>query len=103
MKKITVFTLFALVAAVAVAAACASGANTPQPPANANQAKTNTNAVNSAPPKSEDETPASVKAAFPDAQSFTKQHKDITKEQIAAIEKETKASLKKTPRKSRTR
>ncbi len=36
-----------------------------------------------------DETPAAVKAAFADAQSFTKQHKDIPKDAVANIEKET--------------
>ncbi len=92
MKKITIFTLFALVAAVALAAACSSGANTTTP-ANTNQAKTNTNVVNSAPPKADEDAPASVKAAFPDAQSFTKQHKDIPKAEIAEIEKEAGGKL----------
>ena len=92
MKKITVFTIFALVAAAALAAACSSGANT-SAPANTNIAISNSKPINTAPPKSEDDTPASVKAAFPDAQSFTKLHKEITKEQIAAIEKETNAKL----------
>lgn len=91
MKKITVLTIFALVAA-ALVTACSSGANTPAP-ANTSVAKANTNPVNTAAPKSDDDTPASVKAAFPDAQSFTKLHKEITKDQIAAIEKETKAKL----------
>lgn len=92
MKKITIPTIFALAAAVALSAACSSGANT-SAPANTNQARANTNAVNAAPPKSEDDTPASVKAAFPDAQTFTKQHKDIPKDQIATIEKETNAKV----------
>jgi hypothetical protein len=35
------------------------------------------------------ETPASVKAVFPDAQSFTKQHKDIPQDAVANIERET--------------
>ena len=85
MKKITVFTIFALAAAAALVTACSSGTNTAAP-ANTNVAVTNANPANAAPPKTEDETPASVKAAFPDAQSFTKLHKDITKDQIAAIE-----------------
>ena len=91
MKKITVFTIFALVAAAALVTACSSGANT-SAPANTNLAKVNASPANTA-PKSEDDTPASVKAAFPDAQSFTKQHKDIPKDQMAVIEKEAGAKL----------
>ncbi len=59
----------------------------------------NTNAVgnaNHADEKAEaagDEAPAAVKAAFPDAQSIAKQHKDLTAGQIAAIEKESGAKL----------
>lgn len=87
MKKITIFTILALIVAIGLAAACSTGANTTTTPANTNQAKTNTIAVNNVPAKAEDETPASVKAAFPGAQSFTKQHKDIPKTEIAEIEK----------------
>lgn len=58
---------------------------------------TNTGATNTAAPttveKPGEETPANVKAAFPDAQSFTKQHKDIPKDAIAVIEKEAGAKL----------
>ncbi len=36
-----------------------------------------------------DETPSQVKAAFPDAQSFTTQHKDVAADKIAEIEKTT--------------
>jgi hypothetical protein len=36
-----------------------------------------------------DEIPTTVKKAFPDAQSFTKQHKDVPQGAIAEIEKET--------------
>lgn len=92
MKKITVFTIFALAAAAALVTACSSEANT-SAPANTNVVKANTSPANTAPPKSEDDTPASVKAAFPDAQSFTKQHKDIAKDQMATIEKEAGAKL----------
>lgn len=92
MKKITVFTIFALMGVAALVTACSSGANT-SAPANTNLTKANTNTANTAPPKSEDDTPSSVKAAFPDAQSFTKQHKDIPKDQIAGIEKEAGAKL----------
>ncbi len=36
-----------------------------------------------------DETPAAVRAAIPDAQTFTMQHKDIPAAAIASLEKET--------------
>ncbi len=44
----------------------------------------------------DDKVPAEVRAAFPDAQQITKQHKDITAAQIASIEKETGAKIKDT-------
>lgn len=40
-----------------------------------------------------DETPAAVRAALPEAQTFTMQHKDIPATAIASIEKETGASV----------
>lgn len=88
MKKITIFTILALIVAIGLAAACSTGANTTTTPANANQAKANTNAVNNVPAKAAD-VPASVKAAMPYAQTFTTQHKDLTDAQIASIEKDT--------------
>ena len=93
MKKITILLIMALSLVAAFAAACSSGSNTTT--TTNNQAKTtNTNTANNATTaKTEEETPANVKAAFPDAQTFTKQHKDLTKEQIAAIEKETNAKV----------
>ncbi len=98
MKKLTIFALFALMAALVLAAACSSGANTATSPVNTSQAKTNSSAINNATPanvapKSDDDTPAPVKAAFPDAQSFTKQHKDLSNEQMTEIEKEAGAKL----------
>lgn len=84
----------ALSAALALTAACSSEtATTNKPVTNSAEA----NIVNKAPDtanadaahKTEDEIPASVKAAFPDAQNFTKQHKDIPAEKITAIEKST--------------
>lgn len=85
MKRSTVLTVLLLVVAVGLAAACSSATNT-APAANTNQAK-NTAPSNAAPAKPDEDAPASVKAAFPDAQSFTKQHKDIPKAEIAEIEK----------------
>lgn len=92
MKKITFLTIIGLAFVVGLAGACSSGANTATTSnTNINQAKTtNTNTANTAAPtKTEEDAPASVKAVFPDAQSFTKQHKDIPKDVIADIEKDS--------------
>jgi hypothetical protein len=43
-----------------------------------------------------EDIPASVRAAFPDAQSITKQHRDITPAQIAEIEKAAGSKLDET-------
>lgn len=99
MKKITLLSFVALSLVAALAAACSTAPNTTTNTTTANtttanQAKTNAaNTANNAPPKTEDETPATVKAAFPDAQSFTKQHKDIPKDAITDIEKDTGAKV----------
>lgn len=92
MKKITVLTVAGLVAALA--AACSSATNTTTTMTNANRATTtanttNTNANSATNAKADEDAPASVKAVFPDAQSFTKQHKDIPKDAVATIEKDT--------------
>jgi hypothetical protein len=92
MKKITCLAIIGLIAIVGLVGACSSG-STPTNTTNSpnNQATTNTakptNAANTA--KTDDETPASVKAVFPDAQSFTTQHKDVPADKIASIEKDT--------------
>ena len=94
MKNKTILIIVGLSLILGLAAACSSGSNTAPNTTAGNQAKTNGNTPPSnAAPKSEDETPASVKAAFPDAQSFTKQHKDIPKDEIAEIEKESGAKV----------
>jgi hypothetical protein len=80
MKKIITLVLASSLAAFA--AACATSENT----------NTST-ATNTAPPTTApkstigEDVPANVRAAFPEAQSITKQHKDISSAQIAAIEK----------------
>lgn len=98
MKKTTILMGLALVVSLVFAAACSSETSNTTSTTNttgANKSATNTaaannaTAANSGETKSADDTPASVKAAFPDAQSFTKQHKDIPKDAIADIEKET--------------
>lgn len=81
MKKILITTLAALLAIFA--AACSTAEKTaPTPTANTATAATPAH-------KADDEIPATVRAAFPDAQTFTKQHKDITAAQKADIEKES--------------
>lgn len=91
MKKFNFWAMIGLAAIVGLAGACSSPSDvttkTNQAPTNTS-ATNNTNATTTAPKKEED-APASVKAAFPDAQSFTKQHKDIPAEKITAIEKDT--------------
>ncbi len=77
-----------------LAGACASDST----PSNSSVTKrdataANTGGTNTAPTKTDDETPASVKAALPDAQSFTVQHKDIPKDAITDIEKDAGAKV----------
>ncbi len=97
MKKITVLTIAGLGLLIGLAGAC-STASTPTNTAttNTNRATVNTtNTSNSAASNAShsssasDETPAQVKAVFPDAQSFTTQHKDVPANSIAEIEKAT--------------
>ena len=95
MKIFTLLTLVTLSLAIGLAAACSTATNT----APANQTKTSANTTNApaantaVAPKKDEDAPASVKAAFPDAQSFTKQHKDIPKDAIADIEKDSGGKL----------
>ncbi len=91
MKLLTLISTFAIASGIAITSACSSGTTNPNTPtvndakAATNNALANTQAV----PNKEEDAPASVKAAFPDAQSFTKQHKDIPKDAIADMEKDT--------------
>lgn len=55
----------------------------------ANKTAPNSTATNNAAPAKADDVPASVKAALPNAQTFTTQHRDLTDAQIASIEKDT--------------
>jgi len=90
MKKILIIALVALLAAFAAACSNSSDTSTttntttPSTTASANTGTT----ANPAATTGED-VPASVRAALPDAQSITKQHKDLTPAQISSIEKET--------------
>ena len=86
MKKILILALVSSLAGFA--AACASSETTNTKPAT-NTAPDSTAPKTAAP----DDVPPSVHAVFPDAQSITKDHKDLTPAQITAIEKETGSKL----------
>ncbi len=83
MRKILTLVLASSLAGFA--AACASStetSNTTTPTTATNSAPANTTKSNTG-----EEAPANVSAAFPDAQSIAKQHKDLSAAQIAAIER----------------
>lgn len=84
-----------LVGIVTVSGLIAACTATDQPIANTTKPTnaTATAANTATAPKKEDETPAAVKAVFPDAESITKQHKDIPKEAITDIEKDAGAKV----------
>ena len=89
MKKILTLVLASSLAGFA--AACSSSnetSNTTTPTTATNSAPANTTAEsNTTKGAASEEAPANVRAAFPDAQSIAKQHKDLSAAQIAAIEK----------------
>ena len=93
MKQILI--LSAIAASLTFASACSSS---PETTTTNRTATTNTTAPNTAMTNTTanatnatkaDETPAAVKAVFPNAQSFSAQHKDIPANSIASIEKDT--------------
>lgn len=79
-------------------AVLAAGCSSNEPATNTTTTTANTaNTASTAPPRSETATsgattgndvPANVRAAFPDAQSITTQHKDLSAAQMSSIEKE---------------
>ncbi len=79
----TILTLVLASSLAGFAAACATSENTNSVPA-ANTASAPKTAA-------KDDVPPSVHAVFPDAQSITKDHKDLTPAQIAASQKEAGA------------
>lgn len=95
MTRMTLMTITGVAVLSALAAGCSTDSvanNATQgtrPAANTNAAIANTAAANSAHAQTGDETPAQVKSALPDAQSFTTQHKDVPQNAIADIEKDT--------------
>lgn len=91
MKQILI--LSAIATSLAFASACSREPETTTnrtATTNSNAAVT-TNTANTA--TKTDDIPAAVKAGFPDAQSFTALHKDIPKDAIAGIEKDTGAKV----------
>lgn len=95
MKLTTIALISTAAIGVSLAAACSSTNTTPNNTASNQMKAANNSSVSNtaAQPKKEEETPASIKAAFPDAQSFTKQHRDIPKDAIADIEKDSGGKL----------
>lgn len=95
MKNIAIVTILSL---AGLAGACASSPETANKTTNTVVANTTTNsaansATTNAAPKTDNDAPASVKAVFPEAQSFTTQHKDIPADKIASIEKDTSSKV----------
>lgn len=101
MKKIISFALFGALATFSAACSKSDDTTTGNTTGNTSTASapatTAANTTGAEETKSAatttDDVPANVRAAFPDAQSITKQHKDLTSAQIASIEKETKTKV----------
>ncbi|CAN5656031.1 hypothetical protein BH24ACI1_BH24ACI1_14690 [soil metagenome] len=93
MKQILI--LSALAFGLSGAAACSSAPETATTNRTAinNTTAANTATTNAVNTTKADDTPAAVKAVFPDAQSFTTQHKDVPADKIASIEKDTSAKV----------
>lgn len=98
MKKFLAFAILMTIAGFADACSNApeTTANRPTTTNSANTTVANAttvNTTNTTAKETEEETPSSVKAAFTGTNSFTKQHKDLSKDQISNIEKETGAKV----------
>lgn len=93
MKQILILSV--LVFGLSFASACSSApeTTTANKTATTNTSAVNTAATNAANPTKSDDTPAAIKAVFPDAQSFTTQHKDIPADKIVSIEKDTSSKV----------
>ena len=93
MKQILI--LSAIAVGLTFASACSSSPETATTNRTANTTTTtaNTATTNAANTTKADDTPAAVKAVFPDAQSFTTQHKDVPADKIASIEKDTSSKV----------
>jgi hypothetical protein len=91
-----IFILSAIIVGLIIASACSNAPETATTNRAANSVTANTasaNATDAAHHSKADETPAAVKAVFPDAQTITTQHKDIPADQIASIEKDTNSKV----------
>ncbi|HXG84005.1 MAG TPA: hypothetical protein VNI84_08255 [Pyrinomonadaceae bacterium] len=93
MKQILI--LSAIAASLAFASACSSAPETAttNKTATTNTTIANTGTTSAVNTAKADDTPTAVKAVFPDAQSFTTQHKDIPADKIASIEKDTSSKV----------
>ena len=91
MKQIII--LSAIAVGLTFASACSSSPETATTNRTANTTTANTATTNAANTTKADDTPAAVKAVFPDAQSFTTQHKDVPADKIASIEKDTSSKV----------
>ncbi len=93
MKRILI--LSALAFGLSGASACSSAPETATTNRTAinNTTAANTASTNAVNTTKADDTPAAVKAVFPDAQSFTIQHKDVPADKIASIEKDTSSKV----------
>ncbi len=93
MKQILI--LSAIAVSITFASACSSSPETATTnrTTTTNTTAANTATVNAANTTKADETPATIKAVFPDAQSFTTQHKDVPADKIASIEKDTSSKV----------
>ena len=88
----TILTLVLASSLAGFAAACSSSSetsNTTTPTTASNSAPANTTSApgNTTKSTTGEEAPPNVRAAFPEAQSFAKEHKEMSAAQIAAIEK----------------
>jgi len=97
MKRLTYF--ITIIGLTALAAACSPGNTAPSASspdaASATTASASPATASGAKGDSAkaDDIPAAVRAAFPNAQSITKQHKDLTEAQAANIEKQSGVKL----------
>ncbi|HXG84262.1 MAG TPA: hypothetical protein VNI84_09560 [Pyrinomonadaceae bacterium] len=94
MKQFLILSALAVTLSVASACSSASETATTNRAANTNTTVANTATTGTAANTAKaDDTPAAVKAVFPDAQAFTTQHKDIPADKIASIEKDTSSKV----------
>ena len=93
MKQILILSALAFGLSFASACSSATETTTANKTATTNTTAANTAANNTANANKADDTPAAIKAVFPDAQSFTTQHKDVPADKIASIEKDTSSKV----------